>query len=366
MERNELYSIFRFIFCFGIVLSHFGPRNFIASHKWLCSGAIFVTFYFVFSGFMASISASKTRNFDSFDFIAKRLSKLLPLYYFALALFVALGVTEIDPVSLSLDLMLLQSWIPSFALRLNFPAWFMSCLFSFILFSPIVIIHARKYKTRPQIFLFHALILWAATQIILTILLNHPSFYKGFPSAGHDLIFYFPLSHFCSFVIGVALGNVYVLSGPIRLGKWTSISLLSMTVLIIFGGLQFEWTSFFSLKLPLGASFFAPIFGALVLSIALLPRDVSKLFSIRLFYYLGEVSFPVYLLQYPIRIIVTTIFPFVGKGIMEMPVFLFYFAILMVGAVLFRILVQEKTSRFLISGFRVAKEISNQCGQRVR
>lgn len=365
MERNELYSAFRFVFCFGIVLSHYGPRNFIASHRWLCSGAIFVTFFFVLSGFMASISASKSEKFNSFDFISKRLSKLLPVYYLALALFIALRISEIDLVSLSLDLILMQSWIPSFPLRLNFPAWFVSCLFSFILLFPIIIIHVRKSKKEPQIFLYQALVFWAASQIILTILLNQPSFYKGFPSVSHDLIFYSPLSHLCSFIIGVALGNLYILSPQIRLGKWASISLFIVTVLTIFSALQFGWTSGFSVNLPVGASFFAPIFGVLVMSIALLHKEVCKLFNIRLLHCLGEISFPVYLLQHPVRMIVGYVFAFAGGRITEMAVFLFYFGILMIAADLFRRLVQEKAGNLLMSGLRMAREIPSQCGKRI-
>jgi peptidoglycan/LPS O-acetylase OafA/YrhL len=364
MERNELYSVFRFIFCFGIVLYHYGPRNFVSAHKWLSSGAIYVTFFFVLSGFMAAISASKAKEFNPFDFIARRLSKLLPLYYLALALFIPLQISNIDLLALSLNLILMQSWIPPFPLMLNFPAWFVSCLFSHLLLFPIIFKHAQQHKIRPSIFLLQALGFWAATQVILTILFNSPSFYKGFLPLSHDLIFYSPISHLCSFSLGVGLGILYVQSPQIRLAKWTSLSLSGTITFLILGALQFEWVTGVFPNLPLGASFFAPAFGALVFSIALLPKDARELFNHRLVHYLGEISFPIYLLQHPVRIIAGYVFPFAGTRIIDMQVFLFYFGILMLMASLYQSLVQDKARRLIIAGLGMAKEGSKQFGRR--
>jgi peptidoglycan/LPS O-acetylase OafA/YrhL len=309
---------------------------------------------------MTAISASKAGELDPFDFIAKRLSRLLPLYYFCLAIFVALLISNLNLLALCLNLVLMQSWIPPFPLSMNFPGWFVSCIFSHLLFFPILFKHALGYKIRPSVFLLQALGFWAGTQGVLTILYNSPSFYKEFLPLSHDLIFYSPLSHLCSFIIGVALGFFYIHSPQIRLAKWPSIGFCCALLFMILGTLQSGWLDAISSNLPLGASFFAPAFGALVFSVAILPRGTRELFNLRIVHFLGEISFPVYLLQYPVRIIVGYVFPFAENRAISLRVFMFYFVILVVTAALFQVLVQERAGKLVISAFGMTREISKQ------
>ncbi len=366
MERNELYSIFRFLLCLGIVLFHYGPRSLVSANAWLSSAAINVTFFFVLSGFLMAISASQAKEFDPFDFIGKRLSGLLPLYYFSLALIVALQVSDFHWLAFSLNLVLMQAWIPPFPLWLNFPAWFISCLFSHLLLFPMIFRHAQGYRMKPSRFLFQALGFWAGTQGILTILFNSPSFYQEFLPLSHDLIFYSPLSHLCSFVLGIALGILYVQSLPIRIPKWPSLAFCGATLLLIFGTLQSRWLEGISPSLPLGASFFGPAFGALVFSFALLPRDVREIFNLRIFRFLGEISFPIYLLQLPIRVIAWLAFPFAAARTLDLQAFLLYFALLMGASTLFQVLIQEKAGRLVLAGVRMARRGVERIEHRLR
>ncbi len=366
MERNEIYSVFRFLLCFGIVLFHYGPRSLVSAHAWVSSAAINVTFFFVLSGFLMATSASQAKEFDPFDFLGRRLSKLLPLHYFSLALFVALQAADFDWLAFLLNLVLLQSWIPPFPLWLNFPAWFISCLFSHLLLFPMIFRHGQGYRMKPSRFLFQALGFWAGTQVILTILFNSRSFYQGFMPLSHDLIFYSPLSHLCSFVLGIALGILHVQSLPIRITKWASLAFCGATLLVIFGTLQSGWLEGVSSNLPLGASFFGPAFGALVFSVALLPREVRSIFNLRVVRFLGEISFPIYLLQLPVRVIAWWAFPFAADRALDLQAFLLYFALLMGAATLFQVLIQEKAGRLVLAGVRMARGGVERIGHRLR
>lgn len=345
MKRNELFSIFRFMFAIGIVAFHFAPRDFTMAYKWLCSGPAFVTFFFVLSGFLLALSSFRSTTFDSLNFISKRLSRLMPQYYMALVLVVPFAMMGSTPLALFLDVFFLQSWVPSYALKLNGPAWFMSCLASCIAFLPAIFHYIRKNEITPQKFLIGALILWAISQLILTTLLNQRLFYIEPQSIGRNLIQYFPPSHFSSFVLGVALGYIFFSVPQLRLRKLTSLFFF-VTACIIFGDVQFNWSGIILFNLKKAEGFYALMFGLLIFSIALLHEDFCKPFDNRLIRYLGDISFPVYIFQLPVLLILSR---FVNLHLSEMHGFIFYLFILICVACIFQSFIQNKASKFFLA-----------------
>jgi peptidoglycan/LPS O-acetylase OafA/YrhL len=113
----------------------------------------------------------------------------------------------INPISnnmaLFLNLTFLQSWISPYPLAVNSPAWSVSVEMFFYTTFPLILFFIKKMKPNPERFLIFTILFWAFTQFIL-INLQNSKFYLGFLTTSHDLIFYFPLSHFCSFLIGIS------------------------------------------------------------------------------------------------------------------------------------------------------------------
>lgn len=359
--RNGLFSAFRLFFVIGIVAFHFAPRWFVASSPWLCSGSAFVSFFFVLSGFLWWMSASHSLTFSTPRFVARRLSNYLPLVYAGLAWYVAKIAVQIVQtgstsrgtlLSLGLHLTFAQSWIPPYPLSLNGPAWFMSCLVTFVFLFPLAFRYVTECSTRPRTFLLVALSLWAGTQVVNTALLNNASLYPGTPSAGHDLIYYSPLSHLCSFVLGLALGHWLASAGRRLPRTWVSVVVFSCSVLAVFGALQLGWARLIHVRLPLGVSFYAPLFGCLVLAIAMLRGRILRLFDNRVVDYIGRVSFPIFIFQAPMREIWTRI-PLISQARLTAEVdFLLYLATLVIVACLFQSLIHDRARRLLMAAFR--------------
>ena len=345
MKRNELFSILRFILVLKIVAFHFAPRDFVMTHKWISHNTASVTYFFVLSGFLLALSSFKSTTFDSLNFVSKRLSRLMPLYYMALLLVIPFAMVGSTPLALFLDVFFLQSWVPSYAIKLNGPAWFMSCLINFIVFFPVIFHYIRRNEITPQKFLIGALILWAISQLILTTLLNQRLFSidtRSIGSIGHDLIYFFPLSHFSSFVLGVALGYILFSVPQLRLRKLTSLFFF-VTACIIFGDVQFNWSGINLFNLKKADGFYAPMYGLLIVSIALLHEDFRKPLDNRVIRYLGDISFPVYLFQVPVWFILNH---FVNIHGSKMHAFIFYLLILICVACIFQSFIQDKASKF--------------------
>jgi len=134
-----------------------------------------------------------------------------------------------------------------------------------------------------------------------TNLLNS-RFYRAYPSISHDLIFYFPLVHLASFVLGIA-GVYYYRSiedrkfAPLLIRVGLAISIVG-TVAVLNNSPWFD--NFFGLSLPVSAGLFAPLFLVLILFSSLSEIiSTPKWLKHRFFDFLGELSYPIYVFQLP-------------------------------------------------------------------
>jgi len=377
-RHNEVFSAFRFFFCVGVVAYNYAPTRFVTSNPWLCSGPEFVTFFFVLSGFIWWLSASRSAAFSASRFVARRLSWYLPLAYVGLLYYAARAVvsgtviTTGPAVELTLSrgtlvalgshLALAQAWVPSFPTSLCSPSWFMSCLIAFVFFFPFVFYSVSRCKTAPHTSLAIAGLLWAGTQIIHLALLNSPFFRPAVVSVIVYLVYYFPLSHLCSLALGFALAHWFATADRPEPRRWTSLSFFLLTVVVMFGTLQSGWSKAIPMSLPLGASFYAPLFGSLVLAIALLSDDIVRLFDNRPMHYLGKISLPMFLLQLPVRGIWLRTLRVSGAHLTGMSDFLLYLAALVLVACLFQSLIQQKASEILMAAFHLVARALSRLG----
>lgn len=273
--------------------------------EFLLAGPEMVTFFYVLSGFVLVLAYYPRDDFSLKEFLVKRTARIIPVYLIALSLSVAIKIFEgnLDPVALMLNVLLLQSWVPPYPLAINSPAWFLSGLVFFYVLFPSILTWLRNSRPKPKRLFFACLFLWFATQAGLTFLLNS-SFYKGGASTSHDLIYYFPPVHLCSFLLGVSGAYFFVagMRGKTDVSQARSICLLVFAcgLYILFVESELAVKKALDIKLPFESSFFAPIFLGIVVAFSASKNMITSALSAKPFIFLGEISFTLYIIQHPL------------------------------------------------------------------
>ena len=231
----------------------------------------------------------------------------MPVYLLAIALMllmIYIRGKELNLISLILSLTLLQSWFSSYSLSLNSPTWVISVLVFFYFTFPMILSTVKKYNLTAIKVLVFALSLWGVTQAILSSVLSS-EMYKDFPIFFNYLINYFPLSHFCSFLLGVSGGMWFNASKYAIRNIYQSIALAgSAAFLVVFIiNNQFQIANYLGFKFAFASSFFAPLFLIFIISISMCQSKVAKILSAKPLVLLGEASYSLYVLQMPIYII---------------------------------------------------------------
>jgi peptidoglycan/LPS O-acetylase OafA/YrhL len=304
--NTTILSLLRFLAAIIVILFHFrGNSEFLKiAPKILTAGPQMVTFFFVLSGFSLVLAYYDKTVFSYKEYWIKRATRIIPIYLLAMVLMVMFMIryrVELSPVALILHCSFLQSWFPPYPLSINYPAWAMSDLFFFYATFPLILSYIKISRPNPKMFLLLALLLWLFTQVILMILLN-TSFYRGYPSSSHDLIYYFPPVHYCSFLLGVATGYLTIKEKKGDLPKIKSILLILIAcfLLILFIESQSYITQAIKLQLPFDASFYAPLFMLVIFSFSTSKGLFANRLTSKLIVILGEISFSIYILQVPV------------------------------------------------------------------
>lgn len=201
----------------------------------------------------------------------------------------------------------MQSWFPPYALSLNGPGWSISVEAFFYLTFPFILFGIKKSNISWKILLLVSFLLYFFTQASLSNLLGN-GFYKGFPSPSHDLIYYYPLSHYCSFLLGISGGYIYI-KHPQWFNKrgFLSFIILISAIAINYFALQNPSITRNIIGYPLafGSSFYSLLFLLLILSLVHSKNFITIMMSSPFFVLLGEASYSLYILQIPIRYIYT-------------------------------------------------------------
>lgn len=303
--RIEQLNFTRFLAAISIVVFHFGlatkPFDGDGLSMLFSRANVAVSFFFVLSGFVIIISSAGKSSINISDFFKRRFARIYPVYFFALCLTVLLliQISEVNPTDLFLNLSLFQGWFPGTAMSLNYPGWSLSAevffyaLFPF-LFNKIYCLFSLK-KVTVMVVSF-----WIISQIFFLFSLNvFPAMVKFWH--------YVPLLHFNEFLIGN-------LGGILFLKKWSGTS--NNMILPILFTLLFV---VFDLQFPINYhnGILAPFF---VLFIILLARDksvISTTFRKKVFNFLGEISYSVYILQFPVWLLISDYRLFKYLGIIK-------------------------------------------------
>jgi peptidoglycan/LPS O-acetylase OafA/YrhL len=298
--KIEQLTFFRFLAASIVVIFHYG-REFAGSSVFWSAGPEMVTFFFVLSGFVMIMSYSdKDMNISSYWWA--RISRIMPVYLFALTLIVIafyFSNMEISIISLILNIFLLQSWFPPHhPTSLNTPGWSMSVEAFFYFLFPFILSLSRRIS--PLKFLTCAIVFWMLTQSAIT-LFYYFGFYKGIYSTSHEYIHYFPLSHLCSFLIGIAGGKVFV--GLKKINNYSSFVFPAAMASFVFLVISNQWriSNFIGLTFAYGASFHAPMFLLFIISFSLCQSKLMNLLKWNFLVLLGNSSYSMYMLQKPVH-----------------------------------------------------------------
>ena len=294
MKNNtDFIYLLRFIAAFLVVLKHYSPfRNTLIDN-----GGEAVSFFFLLSGFILVVAYEKqinTNQLSAISFYVKRIARVYPLYILALVLTLAhhflikSSFTHI-PVKLPFELMMIQSWF--YPGSMNYPAWSISCELFFYLLFPFYIV---KLKNTPlSILAFKALIVLIMAVSASYLIYNTPiSFLRIDLKQGY--LYEHPLFRLPVFFFGNLLGFMYIknvfVSNKIRLFSF-GVGCLCL----------YLWT-LNPVQLGLSLKQLGLLFIYAVLIITLLQNQAFsiKYLSNKWFILLGDISYGVYLLQFPV------------------------------------------------------------------
>jgi len=306
--RIEALTFFRFLAATIVIIFHFGKSTDIAKslNPFILSGSQMVTFFFVLSGFVLMISHYHKPTETLQKFYLSRVARIVPLYMIALFIMVyfEFGRENSNTMAMILSISFLQSWFPPYALSYNIPGWSLSVEAFFYLTFPFIIFVIKHSKIQIATLTIFSMLFYIFTQAILSHYMSH-KLYDSWPSIFHDTVHYSPLFHYCSFILGVTGGYIYV-QKKVYFNKKGFSSFLPMffTLYLTYYFLQHPdfLTTLLGIPLAYKSSFYSFLFILLILSIAYSNNIITKILSFRLFVILGEISYAMYILQQPIYV----------------------------------------------------------------
>ena len=316
--KLDILNFFRFITAVIIIVFHFGQKATLldSASPFVRSGPQVVPFFFVLSGFILTAVYYPKTELNRIKFYISRIVRIAPLYLLALFFMLCLEYWEGNRdlcIPFLLSATFLQSWIPQYALRLNSPAWAISVLMFCYLTFPFVLCCIKKSRFRPSVCALSTIVLFFTIQALLMSMLI-ASFEKDCEQIYDALIYYFPLSHYSSFLLGVSGGYLFIrvrdCDVSVRLG-WL---LFSLSCVVLYAVLQHPYMLpiFHGIEPSAYTPLFLPlVYFLFIVGLALINYGTNN-GSEKSFHWCdkaGKISYAMYILQYPLYKIFLMIFP---------------------------------------------------------
>ena len=282
----------RGVFALIIVLFHVGVME-LESATW--AG---VTFFFMASGYLLTLKYP----FEQLDatsyrrFAGRHALKLFPLHWLTLGLWLAamaiLGLLSVKPLALALNATLLHSWSLMHSIYFSFNkfSWFLSTLLFCYLCYPLL---ARWF--RPLSMRIKLIIVGALAIIDFAVLAGSGDYTR-------TALYVFPPVRLIDFIIGITIADIFprVMKSQL-LGKsetGTDAELVSLALLSAI-----IWTFITNSKVLLPWSdailWWLPV-AVILLTCHLYDKRegfIGKLLGTRLFQWIGNISFEIFMLQ---------------------------------------------------------------------
>ena len=346
--RIEQLTITRFAVALSVVVFHFGksvaPFSHEAINYLVLQANVGVSYFFILSGLVMIAAYGQKDRLQAGRYLQKRFARLYPVHLFAILLLLSFKLTfngKIDYSGLFLNVALLQSWIPGYALSFNYPAWSLSTEFFFYASFPFLFNHFyKKYSLRH--ITIGVLVVFVCSQLLFHGLFH--TAYDGKSIPFHDFIYYFPLMHLNEFLLG-NLAGLFLLRHQSRKGNY-DLPILGLLLMVIVL-LKFNFGLVYHNGLL--AFFFVPLIVLIALNEGLLAR-ISKS---RICIFLGDISYGIYILQVPVFKWGNVLWPSriaALKGQPELLFFLNLFVLIVLSALSYTYF--EKPLRNIISNWR--------------
>lgn len=294
MQRNALITtqqltFTRFIAALLVVLFHFAKNSVPFQHNWTSTiihgGWHGVAFFFVLSGFVMIVAYYPKNDFSAPEYFKRRFARIYPMYLLALALTCLVFIKRgyFPWLNFLLETLAIQTWFPGMAI--NKPGWSIPVEFFFYLSFPLLLKHLYRQKSLLTAAVF-ALVVWLISDFALDY------FYTFAPQieSGHKYVSFFPLGHWYLFLFGNITGLIYL---KLRLNWSRNFGALLIALILLTYFLNRESFIVFNASKHL-------IFSVFILVLALDTGFISKMFRKKVFIALGNLSYSLYILQYPV------------------------------------------------------------------
>lgn len=333
MMINQI-TFTRFLAALAIVLFHYGHHTFFYENNYInfiiTNANIGVSYFFILSGFIMVI-AYNNKNINVLDYYKNRFARIYPMYIFALTLFIIISHT-ITKRLIFYHIIGIQSWLPGFPLTLNIPGWSISVEFFFYGMFPLIFYLLKKYSLKTVSIAI--IIIWIVTQLFTHIFIEN--FYEGYPSKNHDFVYYFPLMHLNEFLIG----NLAALFFLTKMKSKNYDIFILLFVLATIAIIKFT-------SLHLHNGLMAITFVPLIVLISANNGYITKIFNHKILFYLGEVSYSLYILQYPVYLLMRRMFNYFHIPVSKIQFLAVFILILLIVSIISYELIEKNTRKWI-------------------
>lgn len=302
-------SFIRFLLAIGVLLFHYGtvyyPFTLSGLQTLIVNSSFRVSFFFFISGFILTlVYQQKGEALSALYFYKKRLTRILPVYWLAffLTLLLVLFVKGAGPKGLVIVLhaLGLQTWYPGYVLDLNYTTWSISVELFFYALFPFLLNGIKRVS--PGKLASIALLVYVLQDIQHFIFVNDLS---NNTKTMEEFISTFPLWHLSTFFIGMFTARIIALDTFPHVLRDHSVALF-FSVLLIFAYILLAPNP---LLKYIHNGLLSPLFMLLVLSLYYDRTWLARLLSWPPLSRLGDLSYGIFVFQYPVWIILTAVLP---------------------------------------------------------
>ncbi|OOQ58677.1 acyltransferase family protein [Mucilaginibacter pedocola] len=311
MERNtDTLYIVRFVAALVVILFHYSPPG-VGEHIGFIikNGGEAVNLFFFISGFVLTVSNSRfftsgQATFPLKTFYIKRVARIYPLYLLAifLLLFFHFVIKRIDTATVLMrmpfEMAGIQRWL--YAGSFNYPGWSVSCEVFFYLLFPLLAYYLRRNARGFGILVWVYFIVSLLITQQLAGLLKSPL--TGIASKIVGGIYLNPILLISVFMFGMLAGQYFLKSDrPFFKTKALNIVAFLASSAIILAAKYYLPHGSWLLK----GGVLAPAYFIFIMAITGFSKAETKVFSSKPFLFLGEASYAMYILQYPVYVFYT-------------------------------------------------------------
>lgn len=277
----------RGIFAICIVCFHFKMHAF---DQMTYAG---VTFFFMLSGFL--VAYKRTAIESCKDFYWRRIKRIFPLHWLALAAMIVLDLALIHKFNYGWDLplhvLLLQSWVPSEAVFYNYSihSWFLSSLMFCVIATPLLL----KFVNRIGIKVAWIVVLAACVALAASLLVVNDQWRSYF--------YVCPATRLVDYALGIMLGATLrerIMPSSISMARASVNEIVPLAVLAIFVALHASGSTITE-RLETSVLWWLPVSMLIVMCTILNGNEglIGKILCLKPLLWLGGISFEVYILQ---------------------------------------------------------------------